>query len=108
MDNRKPTERIRVAGEKTLSEVRRLVHEGNVRRLIIRNEDERVLIEIPVTVGAVGVLLAPVAAAVGAVAALVKHCTIEVERAADVEGASVASESPAEPLTPTDPAATPR
>jgi hypothetical protein len=80
VDEKTYTERIKVAGDAALGKVRELIHEGNVRRLIIRNEDERILIEIPLTVGAVGVLLAPVAAAVGAVAALVTHCTIEVEK----------------------------
>jgi Domain of unknown function (DUF4342) len=74
------TERFRMGGDAVMGKVKELIHEGNVRRLIIRNEDERVLIEIPLSVGAVGVLLAPVAAAIGAIAALVTHCTIEVER----------------------------
>jgi hypothetical protein len=74
------TERFKVTGEAALGKVRELVHEGNVRRLVIRNEEEKILIEIPLTVGAVGVLIAPVAAAIGAIAALVTHCTIEVER----------------------------
>jgi hypothetical protein len=74
------TERFRVTGEAAMGKVKELVHEGNVRRLIIRNEDDKILIEIPLTIGAVGVLIAPVAAAIGAIAALVTHCTIEVER----------------------------
>lgn len=74
------TERIKVAGDQILSVVKTVIHEGNVRRLIIRNEKDQILIEVPVTVGVVGVLVAPVAAALGAVAALVTHCTIEVER----------------------------
>jgi len=74
------TERFKLSGEGVLSKVKEVMREGNARRLIIRNEDERVLVEIPLTVGAVGVLLAPVAAALGAIAALVTHCTIEVER----------------------------
>jgi Domain of unknown function (DUF4342) len=84
MDEEKSyTERFKLTGEAVLGKVRELVHEGNVRRLIIRNEDEKILIEIPLTVGAVGVLIAPVAAAIGAVAALVSHCTIDVERAGE-------------------------
>jgi hypothetical protein len=74
------TERFKLTGEAVTGKVKELVHEGNVRRLIIRNEDEKILIEIPLTVGAVGVLIAPVAAAVGAIAALLTHCTIDVER----------------------------
>lgn len=80
MAERTYTERIKVAGNQILSVVRTVIHEGNVRRLIIRNEKDRVVIEIPVTVGVVGVLVAPVAAAIGAVAALLTHCTIEIER----------------------------
>jgi hypothetical protein len=74
------TERFKLSGEAVLGKVKEIIHEGNARRLIIRNEEDHILIEIPLTVGAVGVLLAPVAAAIGAIAALVAHCTIEVER----------------------------
>jgi Domain of unknown function (DUF4342) len=74
------TERFKLTGEAVTGKVKELVHEGNVRRLIIRNEDEKILVEIPLTIGAVGVLIAPVAAAIGAIAALVSHCTIDVER----------------------------
>ncbi len=74
------TERFKLTGETLMGKVKEVIHEGNVRRLVIRNEEEKILIEIPLTVGAVGVLLAPVAAAIGAIAALVTHCTIEVER----------------------------
>ncbi len=73
-------ERHRVTGETILAKVRELVHEGNVRRLIIRNDDGRVLLEMPLNVGVVGAVLAPMWAAIGAVAALVKDCSIEVER----------------------------
>jgi hypothetical protein len=74
------TERLRVTGGDLWGKLRQLVHEGNVRRIIIRGSDERVLIDIPVTAGVVGVVLAPFAVAVGAVAALSLRCTIEVER----------------------------
>ncbi|GEM_PF-301637 len=89
------TERIKVAGDQILSVVRTVIHEGNVRRLIIRNEDDRVLIEIPVTFGVVGVLVAPVAAALGAIAALVTHCTIEIERVGEPPRPSTSGEKPA-------------
>jgi uncharacterized membrane protein len=89
------TERIKVAGDQILSVVRTVIHEGNVRRLIIRNEDDRVLIEIPVTFGVVGVLVAPVAAALGAIAALVTHCTIEIERVGEPPRAAASGEKPA-------------
>ena len=74
------TERLRVTGGDLWGKLRQLVHEGNVRRIIIRGSDERMLIDIPVTAGVVGVVLAPFAVAVGAVAALATHCTIEIER----------------------------
>ncbi|MBM3146368.1 MAG: DUF4342 domain-containing protein [Actinobacteria bacterium] len=86
------TERIKVAGDQILSVVRTVIHEGNVRRLIIRNESDKALIEIPVTVGVVGVLVAPVAAALGAIAALVTHCTIEIERAGEAPQAAAPDE----------------
>ena len=73
-------ERYIIAGEKLLSKVKELVHEGNVRRIVIRNEDDKVLIEIPLTFGVVGAAFFPVWAAVGAIAALVTSCSIEVER----------------------------
>lgn len=69
-----------VSGEKLLSKVKQIVHEGNVRRITIKNDDGRTLIEVPLSVGVVGALLAPVWAAIGAVAALVASCSIEVER----------------------------
>jgi hypothetical protein len=75
-------EEIKTTGEKLVSTVKELVHEGNIRRLTIRNEEGNTLIEIPLTLGVVGVLLVPVLAAVGAIAALVADCTIVVEKVA--------------------------
>jgi hypothetical protein len=74
------TETIEVAGDDLVAKVKELVHEGNVRRIIIKNEEGEKLIEIPLTVGVVGALLLAPLAAIGAVAALVTNCTIEVER----------------------------
>jgi hypothetical protein len=73
-------ERHNVTGEKLLETVKRILHEGNVRRIIIKDHEDRTILEVPLTVGVVGVLLAPVAAALGAVAALVANLTIEVEK----------------------------
>jgi hypothetical protein len=73
-------ERYRVAGEKLLSKVKELLQEGNIRRITIKNDDDRTLIEIPLTLGVVGAAIFPVWAAVGAIAALVTDCSIEVER----------------------------
>jgi hypothetical protein len=74
------TERLRVSGGELWTRLRQLVHEGNVRRIIVRGHDERVLLDIPVTVGVAGAVLAPVAVAIAAAAALATRCTIEVER----------------------------
>ena len=73
-------EEFRVDGEELLARIKELVHEGNVRRVIIKNEDGISLIEIPLTLGLVGAVLLPVWAAVGALAALATSCTIVVER----------------------------
>ena len=74
------TEDFQVKGEELLAKVKELLHEGNVRRLIIKNEAGETLVEVPLTVGVVGALVAPVAAAIGAIAALVADCRITVER----------------------------
>jgi hypothetical protein len=71
-------EEFKVSGEELLARVKKLIKEGNARRLIIKNEKGKVLIELPLTIGAVGALLAPTLAAVGALAALVTKCTIVV------------------------------
>jgi len=60
--------------------VKALIHEGNIRRIAVRNEAGETLLEIPVTVGFIGVLLAPYLAALGAIAAMATKCTIAVER----------------------------
>lgn len=73
-------ETIEVEGDNLVGKVKELVREGNVRRIIIKNEDEEKIVEIPMTVGVVGALLAPSLAALGAIAALVTRCTIEIER----------------------------
>ena len=73
-------EKHEVRGDKIVAKIKELIHEGNVRHVVIKNEDGKTLIELPVTVGVAGALLAPVWAAVGAMAALVAHCSIEVER----------------------------
>jgi hypothetical protein len=79
-DSNKTYEEFKVKGEDLLAKVKQLVAEGNVRRVIIKDKDGKTLIELPLTVGVVGIVLAPVLAAVGAIAALVTECTILVER----------------------------
>lgn len=76
-------EEFHVNGEELLAKVKKLINEGNVRRIIIKNKEGKKLIELPLTIGVVGAVLAPVLAAVGAIAALVTECTIVVEREID-------------------------
>jgi hypothetical protein len=75
-------EEIEVAGDQLVDKVKELVHEGNVRRLRVRHQGHTVL-EVPITLAAVGVVLAPLLAALGALAAVLTRCTIEVEREED-------------------------
>jgi uncharacterized membrane protein len=74
------TEEFRVNGEELLAKIKQLVHEGNIRRIIIKDKDGKILIEFPLTFGVVGLVLAPTLAAVGAIAALVTEATVLVER----------------------------
>ena len=73
-------EEFRVFGNQLVDKVRELIHEGNVQRLIVKDEHGHTFIEIPVTVAAIGVVLAPLLAAVGAISALVAKFTIVVVR----------------------------
>lgn len=86
-------DKFRVAGDKVIATIRELIHEGNVRRVVIKNDDGRTLIEFPVTIGVAGAVLVPVWAAVGAIAAIVTDCTIEVERTDQDEDDGEAAES---------------
>lgn len=70
---------FKVKGDEMLERVKEIVREGNARRVVVK-QGSRTVMEFPVTVGVVGALAAPVLAAVGAVAALLSECTIEVER----------------------------
>ena len=74
------TEQHRVDGPRLLAKVKELIHEGNIRRIKINNDDGRTLLEIPLTLGVVGAVLVPVFVAVGAIAALAADYTLEVER----------------------------
>ncbi|MFA5000530.1 MAG: DUF4342 domain-containing protein [Patescibacteria group bacterium] len=73
-------EQFKLYGHEVLEKVKKLIKEGNVRRIIIKNEKDKVLMEIPVTIAVVGTIFAPVLAAVGALAALVSKCTLVVEK----------------------------
>jgi len=74
------TEEFQVSGDMLIAKVKELVHEGNIRHVAIKNEDGRTLIDVPLTLGVVGAILAPQLAAIGAIAALVTRCTIVVEK----------------------------
>ena len=74
------TESFKVNGAELLSKVKSVINEGNVRKITIKDKNGKTLIHVPLTLGVVGAVLAPVLAAVGAIAALVTECTITVER----------------------------
>jgi hypothetical protein len=73
-------EEFKIDGKDLLKKFKELIHEGNVRKIIIKNEEEKVIVEIPLTYGAVGAIIAPVLAMVGTLAALLTKCTIVVEK----------------------------
>lgn len=73
-------EKIRVFGEDLLKKVKELIQEGNVRRISIKDKSGKTIVEFPLTLGVVGAAIAPVLAAVGALAALVTECTLTIER----------------------------
>ncbi len=76
-------EEFKLNGSEIIDKIKELIHEGNIRRITIKNEEEKTLIEIPLTLGIIGAALAPVLAAVGAIAALVTKMTIVVEKTED-------------------------
>ncbi len=84
------TEEFEIHGDKLVAKVKELIAAGNVRRVTIKNEEGKTLLEIPLNVGVVAAVIAPVLAALGAVAALVTKCVIAVER----EEAPVVDEGP--------------
>ncbi|HEX5836278.1 MAG TPA: DUF4342 domain-containing protein [Anaerolineales bacterium] len=75
------TEEFRVEGEKLIAKIKELIHEGTIRRIIIKDKEGKTVMEIPMTFGVVGVLLAPQLAAIGAIAALLTEATVVVEKA---------------------------
>lgn len=98
-NDRSGRDKFRVAGDKVIATIRELIREGNVRRVVIKNDEGRTLIEFPVTIGVAGAVLMPVWAAVGAIAAIVADCTIEVERTDQPEDDDEAGDSAEEPTT---------
>jgi hypothetical protein len=75
------TEEFKVEGEKVVAKIKELIHEGNIRKIIIKDKDGKTLVEIPMTFGVVGALIAPQLAAIGAIAALLTEATVIVEKA---------------------------
>jgi hypothetical protein len=73
-------ESFKVSGDELLSKIKEIIKEGNARKVIIKNEKEEIIMEFPLTIGAIGVVLAPMFAAIGAIAALATDCTIVVEK----------------------------
>jgi predicted regulator of Ras-like GTPase activity (Roadblock/LC7/MglB family) len=74
------TEEFRVNGEELLGRIKELLRQGNIRRVMIKDKDGKVLMEFPLTFGVVGAVLAPTLAAIGAIAALITEATIVVEK----------------------------
>ena len=80
MPKKSNQEEFKVSGEQIVAKIKELIKEGNARKIIIKNDKGRVMLEIPLALGAVGALIAPILAAVGAAAALMTKCTIVVEK----------------------------
>lgn len=74
------TEELKVKGEQVVETVKNLIKEGNVRKITIKDKEGKSIASFPLTIGVVGALVAPILAAIGAIAALVTDCTITVER----------------------------
>jgi hypothetical protein len=73
-------ESFKVSGDEILTKIKEIIDEGNARRIIIKNDKDETIMEFPLSIGAIGVVLAPIFAAVGALAALATRCTIIVEK----------------------------
>jgi hypothetical protein len=93
MNEQTRTQEFTVNGDEVVAKVKELIHEGNIRRIIIKNEDGRTMLEVPMTLGLIGAALLPVLAAVGAAAAIATRCTLVVERDAGPDGSGI--EAPA-------------
>lgn len=87
----KTTEEFKINGDELLAKVKQLINEGNVRKIIIKDKEGKTVVELPLTIGVIGVVLAPILAAVGALAAFLTECTLVVER--DVMSSEQESES---------------
>jgi hypothetical protein len=79
-DNQDRLEEHKVSGERLVARVKELIREGNIRRIIVKDEDGQTIMELPLTIGVVGAILLPALVALGAIAALAAHYTLVVER----------------------------
>jgi Pyruvate/2-oxoacid:ferredoxin oxidoreductase gamma subunit len=84
-DSKSRKEEFKLTGSELIEKIKELIHQGNIRRLILKNEEGKTLIEIPLTLGLVGAALLPLYAAVGAIAALVAKMTLVVEKEEEEE-----------------------
>jgi len=80
MDENKKTEEFKINGEDLIAKIKEIVKQGNAKKITIKGKDGNEIISFPITVGVAGLVLAPIFAAVGAVAALATECTIVIER----------------------------
>ena len=78
---------FKVKGQELLDKIEELIKEGNVRRIIIKDSEGKTFIEIPLTIGVIGVLAAPIVAAIGALAGVVAHFTVEIIKTEDTDNA---------------------
>lgn len=82
-DQKVHTEEFELQGEQIVAKIKELLRQGNIRRVTIKNDDGKTIVDFPLTVGVVGALLMPQLAALGAIAALLTNCTLLVEKGED-------------------------
>ena len=80
MDDNKKTEEFKISGEDLLEKIKEIIRQGNAKKITIKNKEGNEILSFPVTIGIAGIVLAPIFAAVGAIAALATECTIVIER----------------------------
>jgi len=80
MDENKKTDEFKISGEDLIAKIKDIIRQGNAKKITIRGKDDNEILSFPVTVGVAGIVLAPVFAAIGAIAALATECTILIER----------------------------
>lgn len=80
MDEEKKREEYKVSGEDLMEKIKAIIREGNARKVTIKDKDDKEILSFPLTVGVVGIALAPVFAAVATITALATECTIVIER----------------------------